>query len=34
MELFQNIAIAILPPLYVIYFIYKNDLYEKNLINY
>lgn len=29
MELIQNIAVAILPPLYVIYFIYKNDLYEK-----
>lgn len=29
MELIQNLAIAILPPLYMIYFIYKNDLYEK-----
>lgn len=29
MELIQSIAVAILPPLYVIYFIYKNDIYEK-----
>ena len=29
MELIQNISVAILPPLYIIYFIYKNDLYEK-----
>ena len=29
MELIQNISVAVLPPLYIIYFIYKNDLYEK-----
>ena len=29
MEIIQKISVAILPPLYIIYFIYKNDLYEK-----
>ncbi len=27
--LIQNILAAILPPLYIVYYIYKNDLYEK-----
>ena len=29
MDLIQNILLAILPPLYIVYYIYKNDLYEK-----
>ncbi len=29
METIQNILAAILPPLYIVYYIYKNDLYEK-----
>tara|TARA_B100001250_G_scaffold212627_1_gene182387 strand:- start:1544 stop:2212 length:669 start_codon:yes stop_codon:yes gene_type:complete len=29
MEIIQNIFAAILPPLYIVYYIYKNDLYEK-----
>ena len=29
MDILINTLIAILPPLYVVYFIYKNDLYEK-----
>ena len=28
MDLIQNILLAILPPLYLVYYIYKNDLYE------
>ena len=29
MEFIQNLAAAVLPPLFVIYYMYKNDLYEK-----